>query len=221
MFTFSSKPVKEFEGRSFHSIIKNDKEVVGYSEIIRDLSPIIYFAGDAIIFKEAILTKGEIFGGIIRGGEIAGSSIFGGEINGGLLKGGEFYNGTFNSGILIGGIIRGGTFSGCEIRDGEIFGGTFNKDVKIFDGKWYGGEYSETPMQIYTPEVLWYFHKGFDEYPDMIYFGCESGSFDTFDVTKFRLKHQFKSEIFNDSKKLDKLEVEYKKIQDIFETRYK
>jgi hypothetical protein len=197
-YTFSSKPVKNFEGRQFHSILENDVKVVGFSEIIREIPPIMYFNGTAIIFKEVVLTKGEIFGGIIRGGELAGAKISGGEINGGSLQFGQMLGGVFNSGLLLGGTIYSGVFNGAEIRGGDFYGGVFNKGVRIFNGKWERGIYTETPMQVQSKDYFCYMQNTFNDIPQILTIGCESHPLDEFDcdaiyedryIDKFSLKH--------------------------------
>lgn len=215
-YTFSSKPVKNFEGRHFHSILENDTKIVGYSEIIREIPPILYLNGNAIIFKEVKLSKGEIFGGILRGGEIAGSKISGGEINGGVLYAGQILNGVFNDGKLLGGIIFGGEFNGADIRGGKFYGGIFNKGVKIYDGDWYHGIYNETPFQIQTPEIFW--HINLD--PTVLFLGCVSGSLNSIDMNNILLEHQYKSQLYNDDVKNQKFLTEYNKILEIYLNRY-
>ena len=215
-YTFSSKPVKTFEGRTFHSILENDIKVVGYSEIIREIPPIMYFQGDAIIFKEAILTKGEIFGGIVRGGEIAGAKIAGGEINGGILYFGEFINGIFNSGKLLGGTIYNGEFNGADIRGGKFYGGIYNNGVKIYDGIYHSGIYNETPYQIQTPEIFWYIESDLK----ILYIGCDSGSLATFNMENFKQKHELHSDQYNDPIKNNIYMEEYSTIVNIIKNRY-
>lgn len=219
-YTFSSKPVKEFEGRRFHSILENDKRVVGYSEIIREIPPIMYFDGDAIIFKEVILTKGEIFGGIIRGGEIAGAKISGGEINGGSLQFGQISGGVFNSGLLLGGMIYSGVFNGAEIRGGEFHGGTFNSGVRIFHGKWERGVYNETPMQVQTPEIFCYIQNEEGEVPKMLTFGCETHPLELLDMDYIKQKHEMTSDLFSDNTKNLKFLKDYKDLHKIFKDKY-
>lgn len=220
-YTFSSKPVKHFEGRQFHSILENDVKVVGFSEVIRDIPPIMYFNGDAIIFKEVILTKGEIFGGIIRGGELAGAKISGGEINGGSLQFGQMLGGVFNSGLLLGGVIYNGEFNGAEIRGGEFYGGTFNSGVRIFNGKWERGIYNETPMQVQTPEIFCYIQNEEGEIPKMLTFGCETHPLNSLDMDDIKARHEMKEPLFNNNAKNLKFLQDYKDLHKVFKDKYK
>lgn len=220
-YTFSSKPVKNFEGRTFHSILENDVKIVGFSEVIREIPPIMYFNGDAIIFKEVILTKGEIFGGIIRGGEISGAKISGGEINGGSFQFGQMLGGVFNSGLLLGGTIHNGEFNGAEIRGGEFFGGVFNQGVRIFNGKWERGIYNETPMQVQTPEMFCYIQFPDEVNPYVLTFGCETHPLDLLDVDDILRRHEDVTELFSDKTRNIKFLKEYKDLLSFYKENYK
>ena len=63
--------------RKFYSITNSDGELCAYSEEVFKVPKevMLHPGGKTIIFRKAVLVKGEIWGGVIRGGEIEVSML--------------------------------------------------------------------------------------------------------------------------------------------------
>ncbi len=85
-YKFSEHQVIERYGVQMYSILNELGEVVAYSQKIFEISEKVVFVTSVeppLIFENAEIRGGEIWGGEIRGGEIWGGVIRGGEIRGG------------------------------------------------------------------------------------------------------------------------------------------
>ena len=125
-YTFSSETTAEFYGRKFYSITDSDGNLVAYSEKMFDVPDAVTFHGDdrTLIFEKAILVKGVMWGGEMRGGV-----MWGGEMHGGVMRGGEMWGG-----VMWGSVMHGGVMHGGVMRGGVMWGGVVEVSMLQIQG---------------------------------------------------------------------------------------